>query len=227
MSKGRIAIIGGTGDLGFGLALRLAKARERIIIGSRDKPKAEDASRRLKEILGEDVTVEGLENADAAARAEVVILSIPLHAQGKILEGIASGLDEGDIVVDTTVPLETYIGGRPTRTIDLWRGSAAERVVDLVPKGVRVVSAFHTVSAMELQLIEREIDCDIIVCGDDEHAKHVVMGLAEKIPGARAIDGGKLEYSRIVEKLAALLININLRYGIDHAGIRITGIPIK
>ncbi len=222
-----IAIIGGTGQQGFGLVLRLITAGENVIIGSRSKPKAEEAVTKVKETLGKDVHVEGLENANAVAKATITILTVPLHAQIKTLQSLRKGFKEGDIIVDVTVPLERCIGGKSTRTVGLWRGSAAQQAAELVPSWVRVVSAFHTVSAQALQKLEEKVDSDVIVCSDDERAKGVVMDLAEEIPGVRAVDGGMLDNARIVEQLAALLICLNIRYGVQNAGVRITGVPHK
>ncbi|MEM3045927.1 MAG: NADPH-dependent F420 reductase, partial [Candidatus Bathyarchaeia archaeon] len=131
----------------------------------------------------------------------------------------------GDILVDVTVPLATAVEGKPTRTLGVWQGSAGEQARELVPSRVKVVSAFNNVSAEQLQDLKSRVDCDVIVCGDDEDAKRTVMGLVRELPGARPIDGGPLENARIVEQLTALLISINLNYGVTSAGVRITGIP--
>ena len=226
MSNNRaIAIIGGTGDQGFGLALRWAKAGEHIIIGSRRKEKAEAAAARLREILGETVKVEGLENSDAAAKADIVVLTVPFFAQVNIIKSIRKSLKKNCIFIDVTVPLASAaIGGEPTQTLGVWQGSAAELSKHLLPKTVKVVGAFKEISAEALQDINSPVDSDTIICSDDDEAKKVVMELAEKIPGVRAIDGGKLENSRIIEQLTALLIGINIRYKVHRAGIRITGI---
>ena len=127
-------------------------------------------------------------------------------------------------MVNLTVPLETTVGGRPTRTLGVWAGSAGELVASLVPKGVKVVSAFNNVSAELLNDLSREVDSDILVCGNDEDAKKVVLELVRALPGARGIDAGPLENSRTVEQLTALLVSLNIRYGVKSAGLRITGI---
>jgi NADPH-dependent F420 reductase len=222
---GRIAIVGGTGDQGFGLALRWAKAGEQIIIGSRQKQKADEAVARLKQILGEEVRVEAMENAEAVAGTNLVVLTVPFAGQMAILKSIKKSLKEGTILVDVTVPLAAEIGGKATHMLGVWQGSAAEQAAEAVPKGVRVVSAFHNVSAGALEDINTDLDCDIIVCGDDMEAKEVVNDLVRKIPGAGYVDGGPLENSRIVESLTALLISINVLYKTHDVGIRITGIP--
>ncbi len=220
-----IAVIGGTGDQGFGLTLRWAKAGEHVIIGSRRREKAERAAARARKILGENVLIEGLENKDAAAKADIVVLTVPFFAQIDIIKSIRDQLKENCIFVDVTVPLASAaIGGEPTQTLGVWQGSAAELAKSLLPSHVKVVAAFKEISAEALQDINSPVDSDTIVCSDEEEAKRVVMELAEKIPGIRAIDGGKLENSRIVEQLTALLIGINIRYKVHRAGIRITGI---
>jgi NADPH-dependent F420 reductase len=127
------------------------------------------------------------------------------------------------ILVDTTVPLAASIGGRPTRTLGVWQGSAAQQAQELVPDGVAVVAAFHNISS-ELLNGDDQIDCDAIVCSDNKEAAKKVRELARKIPGVRAIDGGKLENARIVEQITALLIGLNIRHK-GHSGIRITGLP--
>jgi NADPH-dependent F420 reductase len=126
-------------------------------------------------------------------------------------------------VVDTTVPLAASVGGRATRTLGVWQGSAAQETAELVPKGVPVVAAFHHVSA-DLLNGDGPVDCDVMVCSDDPAASLQVQTLAAKIPGVRAIDGGKLEAARIVEPITALLIGLNIRHK-GHSGLRITGLP--
>lgn len=220
----KIAVIGGTGAQGFGLALRFAKTGESVIIGSRQKQKAEEAAGRIKAMLGSAARVQGMENAEAAERSNLLILAVPFSAQIEILKSIKGKLKEGDTLIDVTVPLASDIGGKATRTLGIWEGSAAQQAAGLIPKQVRIVSAFHNVSAESLQDVHSQIDCDILVCGDDPDAKVVAKELIEKIPGARYINGGPLENSRIVEQLTALLISININYKVHRAGIRITGI---
>ena len=220
-----VAVIGGTGDQGFGLALRWAKAGKHVIIGSRRFEKAQRAVARAKEILGEEVEIEGLENKDAAAKADIVVLTVPFFAQIGIIKSIRNYLKNGCIFIDVTVPLASAaIDGEPTQTLGVWQGSAAELARSLLPSHVKVAAAFKEISAEALQDVNSPVDSDTIVCSDDEEAKRKVMELAELIPGIRAIDGGKLENSRIVEQLTALLIGINIRYKVHKAGIRITGI---
>ncbi|MEO2241434.1 MAG: NADPH-dependent F420 reductase [Euryarchaeota archaeon] len=222
----RLALVGGTGDQGFGLALRFAAAGHEVVIGSREEERALKAAERAMELLSEhgyeDATVEGKENEEAVSDADVVLLTVPFFAVIETVRGLRDALPDDAIIVDVTVPLETAIGGRPTRTITPWEGSAAETVQSLVEQPV--VSAFENVSAELLRELDREVECDVVVCSDDEDAKRTVMELAEDIPGVRAIDGGPLANARIVESITALLIGLNQRYGKKGIGIRFTGI---
>lgn len=222
----KIGIIGGTGDQGLGLALRFAKAGEQIIIGSRDVKKAENAVNLIKNMLNSDecTNVMGLTNEEAAREADLMILTVPLQAQMVTLKSIKDQV-EGKILIDATVPMESCLGGSPVRYVNMWDGSAAERTANfLKDKNVRIVSAFNNISAASLTNIEKDIDCDCLISGDDPEAKEETMNLAEKIPGVRAIDCGPLENARIVEKITPLLINLNIRNKIKLAGIRITGL---
>ncbi len=170
----------------------------------------------------EDVIVEGRENPDATAEADVVFLTVPFFAVIDTVRAIRDSLDEDAIVVDVTVPLETAIGGEPTRLIRPWAGSAAETVQSLVDNPV--VSAFENVSAELLRDLEKDVECDVVVCSDYEDAKRTVMKLAGEIPGVRAVDGGPLENARIVEAITALLIGLNARYGKEDIGIKFTNL---
>jgi 8-hydroxy-5-deazaflavin:NADPH oxidoreductase len=225
-----IAIIGGTGPEGSGLARRWAQAGEAIIIGSRDEKRAADAAQKLREsvcggtgVPGRALVIAGAENKAACETAEIVVLTVPFDGQAEMLKHIKPALRPGQILVDTTVPLAASVGGRPTRSLGVWQGSAAQQAAELVPEGVSVVAAFHNVSA-ELLHHERPVDCDVIVCSDDKAAAQRVRALARKIPGVRALDGGKLENARIVEQITALLIGFNIRSK-GHSGLRITGLP--
>ena len=220
MNAETIAIIGGAGELGFGLALRFARAGLKVVIGSRDEAKAQEAATRVKAaIVGANVS--GLGNPEAAANGTVVILAVPFSAQAAILKSIKPALKTA-ILVDATVPLAATVGGRPTRMLGVWEGSAAQAARELLP-GVPVVSAFHNVSADVLQDLSATPDCDILICGDDAAAKERVAALVKLIPGLRPVDAGALEMSRIVESLTALLIALNRRHKVHHCGIRITG----
>ncbi|HZR65290.1 MAG TPA: NADPH-dependent F420 reductase [Terriglobales bacterium] len=241
-----IAIVGGTGPAGSGLAFRLAMAGEGVVIGSRDAKRAAEAAAALKSKIealnGETgpalsgrsgaasrtgalgrAQLSGAENSEACRSAEIVILTIPFQSHAEMVKQLKPSLKSGQIVVDATVPLASSIGGRSTRTLGVWHGSAAQQAAELVPEGVAVVAAFHNVSA-ELLKQKGSIDCDVIVCSDDKEAGKRVRGLVRKIPGLRAIDGGKLENARIVETITALLIGLNIRHK-GHSGLRITGLP--
>ncbi len=220
-----IAIIGGTGGQGFGLALRWARAGYPVIIGSRAKERAEAAAQKASAAVGAGVRVQGLENRAATEAANIVVLTVPFEAQVDILKGIKDALAPGKLFVDVTVPLAASVGGRATRTLGVWQGSAAAQAVELVPKGVPVVGAFQTVASDALQDLDHPLDSDVLVCGDDKEAKQRFRPLVEAVPGARFVDGGPLENSRILEQVTALLIGINIRYKVHGAGIRITGLP--
>ena len=222
----KIAIIGGTGDQGLGLALRFVKAGEDIIIGSRDVKKAENAVDIVKEMLedGEVSNIRGLTNIDAAQEGDIILLTVPLQAQIITLKSIKEYIGD-KIVIDATVPLDGCLGGRPTRYVDVWQGSAAERTAELLENtDAKVVSAFNNISAASLLDIKNDVDCDCLVSSDDEEARKEVMELAEKIPDVRSLDCGPLENARIVEKITPLLINLNIRNKIKLAGLRITGL---
>jgi 8-hydroxy-5-deazaflavin:NADPH oxidoreductase len=225
-----IAIIGGTGAEGSGLALRWARAGEIVIIGSRDAQRAAEAAAKLREkitaeagVPGRLIEISGAENQAACRGAEIVVLTVPFESQAEMLKHLKPALRTGQILVDATVPLAASVGGRATRTLGVWQGSAAEQAAELVPEGVAVVAAFHNTSAEVLRGAD-PVDCDVIVCSDDKEAGVKVRALARKIPGVRAIDGGKLENARIVEQITALLIGMNIRHK-GHSGIRITGLP--
>jgi hypothetical protein len=220
-----VAVVGGTGDQGYGLALRWAAAGKHVLIGSRVRQRAEDAAARVKAAVGDAAHVEGGENAEVVARAPMVVLSVPFEVQIATLKTQKAAWKPGQILVDLTVPLETSAGGSPTRVLGVWAGSAAEQAAQHVPENVSVVGAFHNVGAHALQEIAHSVECDIIVCGDNAEARGRVRPWVEAIPGCRYVDGGKLENARIVESLTALLIGINRRYKIPGAGVRITGIP--
>lgn len=217
-----IAIVGGTGPEGSGLALRWARAGEHVIIGSRDAQRARDAAAKLSEQLG-TTKVSGAENSAACSQADIVVLTIPFQSHAEMLKHLKPALRTAQVLIDTTVPLAASVGGRATRTLGVWQGSAAEQAAELVPEGVPVVAAFHNTSADVLQGAD-DVDCDVLVCSDDKEAAKRVRALAWKIPGVRAIDAGKLENARIVEQITALLIGLNIRHK-GHSGLRITGLP--
>ena len=222
-----IAIVGGTGAEGSGLALRWARAGVTIIIGSRDGKRASEAAEKLSSRLGSANAagkISGAENQAACESAEIVVLTIPFENHAEMLKQLKPAMRPGQILVDATVPLAASIGGRPTRVLGIWQGSAAQQAAELVPDGVAVVAAFHNTS--EVLQHDGTMDCDIIVCSDSKEAGSKVRALARKISGVRSIDGGKLENARIVEQITALLIGMNIRHK-GHSGIRITGLPTE
>ncbi len=217
-----VCIVGGTGALGFGLAVRLGRAGVPVVIGSRERARAIEAADRATQRVptGE---FSGLENADAVLGAEIVILSVPFRSQSETLTNLKNALVAGQLVIDATVPLAAAVSGKATRTLGVWQGSAAQQAQEMAPDGVRVVSAFHTISAALLTDLDHEFDEDVLVCGDRREDKRRVAELVQRIDGLRAVDCGPLEMARIVEQLTALLISINVRHKV-HAGIRITGL---
>ncbi len=217
-----VCIVGGTGALGFGLALRLGNAGMPVVIGSRSGDRAHEAAARAAEAVAEGQFA-GAENPDAVQGAEIVILSVPFRSQSETLTNLKAALAPGQLLVDATVPLAAAVSGKATRLLGVWQGSAAQQAQEMVPDGVRVVSAFHTVSAALLSDLDHDLDEDVLLCGDKRADKAQVKELVELIPGLRVIDCGGLELARIVEGLTPLLISINVRNK-TRAGIRITGI---
>lgn len=231
MDVNTIAVIGGTGDQGMGLALRWARAGRHVVIGSRAKDRAVAAAEKVRSLIGastraDEIHVEGLENPEAVERASLVVLTVPFEAQAATLSGLKERFRPGQILVDCTVPLESAVGGSPSRLLGVWSGSAAEQAARLVPENVAVVAAFHSASAHLLQDLSQVVECDVIVCGDDAAARGSLAPWVEAIPDCRYVDGGKLENARIVESLTALLVGINRRYKVRSAGIRLTGVPL-
>lgn len=218
-----IAIIGGTGPQGIGLALRWARAGETVVIGSRDAARAQQAAQAIQTRVGPQAAVSGLENAAAVAASDLAVMTVPFEGAAALLKQLKTSFRPGSILMDATVPLAASVGGRASRTLGVWQGSAVQQTAELVPKGVSVAAAFQNVSA-ELLNGDDDIDCDVIVCSDDTNATQAAIELAAKIPRIRAIDGGKLENARIVEQITALLIGLNIRHK-GHGGVRITGLP--
>jgi len=218
-----IPIIGGTGALGYGLALRWARAGRAVVIGSRSAERAAEAARKLSE-LAPDAEIEGLANEQAAKQGPVVFLTVPFRAQSENLNNLRGALEPGQLLVDCTVPLAAAVSGKATRSLGVWQGSAAQQAEEMVPDGVTVVAALHTVSAPTLADLTAELDEDVLLCGDRKVDKAKVARLIEAIPGLRPVNAGQLEMARIVEQLTPMLISINARYK-THAGIRILGLP--
>jgi NADPH-dependent F420 reductase len=217
-----IPIIGGTGALGYGLALRWARAGHAVVIGSRSEERAAETARKLAE-LAPDAEIEGLANEQAAKQGSVVFLTVPFRAQSENLNNLREALEPGQLLVDCTVPLAAAVSGKATRSLGVWQGSAAQQAEEMVPDGVNVVAALHTVSAPTLADTAAELDEDVLLCGDRKVDKAKVARLVEAIPGLRAVNAGQLEMARIVEQLTPMLISINARYK-THAGIRIMGL---
>lgn len=218
-----VAILGGTGQLGFGLAVRLGKAGVPVIIGSRDAGRAQEAAERAAAKVPGG-TFSGAANAEATAAAgQVVVLAVPFASSASTVKSVTESLREDHIVLDVTVPLAPAIGGKPTQMLGVWQGSAAQQTQSLVPKGVRVVSGLHTVDYSTLENVDASVDQDTLICGDRKADKAVIIDLLSQIDGLRVIDAGRLDQSRTVESLTALLIGMNIRFK-THAGLRITGI---
>ncbi len=224
MSTGEpIPIVGGTGALGFGLALRLAAAGRRVVIGSRDAGRAEEAAARVRDRVA-GAEVEGAQNPEASKRGPIVFLAVPFRAQSENLTNLKGALTEGQILVDATAPLAAAVSGKATRLLGVPQGSAAEQAQEMVPEGVTVVSALHTVSATKLNDLDARLDEDVLVTGNPKEAKRRVAELIALVPGLRPVNAGALEAARLVEGLTPLLISVNIRNG-SHAGVRLTGLP--
>jgi NADPH-dependent F420 reductase len=218
-----VAIVGATGALGFGLALRFGASGVPVVLGSRSAERAEEATARARERVPGGA-FEAAVNDEAARAAEIVLLCVPFRNQAENLGNLKEALREGQILVDSTVPLAAAVGGRATRTLGVPQGSAAQQAAEMAPEGVRVVAALHTVSAPKLSDPEERLDEDVLVCGDRRDDKQRVAELIERIPGLRCVNAGRLEMARVVEQMTALMISINARYK-THAGVRIEGLP--
>lgn len=218
-----VSIIGASGALGFGLALRLARAGSEVAIGSREPERAREAAARAREAVPEG-SLRGLSNAEAAAANELVILSVPFRNQSETLHNLRDVLRAGQLVIDATVPLAATVGGKATRTLGVWQGSAAQQAQEMVPDDVHVVSALHTVSAATLRDLDHELDEDVLLAGDRRADKRRAAHLIDVIDGLRCVDVGRLEMARMTESLTALMISINARHK-TRAGVRITGLP--
>jgi NADPH-dependent F420 reductase len=204
----------------------MAKAGEHVLIGSREAGRAQETARLLRERIGGSAQIEGTDNPSAAAVCDIAVLTVPFSGVVALLKQLKSVWKPGTIVIDTTVPLAATVGGAATRVLGVWQGSAAEQTKELLPAGVSLAAAFQNLGA-DVLAADTPVDCDVLVCSDDEKAKQVASELVGKIPGARPLNGGKLENARIVESLTALLIGLNMRYKVHGAGIRFTGLPLK
>ncbi|MEN6342567.1 MAG: NADPH-dependent F420 reductase, partial [Methanospirillum sp.] len=218
----KVAVIGGTGGQGLGIAVRFVKAGEDVIIGSRTSDKAEAAVVKVKELLGDVKNVRAMANPDAAKAADVLMLTVPLAAQKDTLLSIKEGA-AGKPLMDATGPLESAIGGSATKCMNLPDGSAAQRAQAILPDA-KVICAFNNISQTWFMQLDEPIDCDCLICGNDKDAKAMVTPLIEKIPGVKVVDCGMLERASIIEKITPLLIGLNIRNKCQFGGIRITGL---
>lgn len=220
-----IALLGGTGKLGPGLAMRFARAGVPVLVGSRDAEKgvaaAAEINEKLQAAVAEFTPVEGMDNAWAAARSKVAVITVPFEGQAALLPPLAESLKD-KVVVSTAVPLHFEPGAGPVH-VDVPEGSAAQQVAALLP-GSRVAAAFHTVSSAELKRLHQPLNAHVVVTGDDAEAKRVAQALVRMLPGVRAVDGGALRYARYSEQLTVLLLNINGIYK-AHTGVVITDLP--
>jgi NADPH-dependent F420 reductase len=214
-----IAVLGGTGKEGSGLALRWAAAGHAIIIGSREADKAQRAAEELNSALGKSAA-QGMPNREAAAQADVVVMTVPYAAHAATLESVQD-LVQGKVFVDVTVPLDPQNVRRARMPA---AGSASVEAQQRLGDGVRVVAAFQNISAEHLKSLDHEIECDVLVCGNDKDAKKLVIELAQAAH-ITAWDAGPIENAMVVEGLTSVLINLNIRHKVKAAGIRITGIP--
>lgn len=218
-----VSIIGASGALGFGLAVRLARAGSEVVIGSRDPERAEQSVARAREAVPGGA-FSGAANAEAAAASELLILTVPFRNQAETLHDLRDVLRPGQLLIDATVPLAAAVGGRATRMLGVWQGSAAQQAQEMVAEGVTVLSALHTISAASLRDLHHELDEDILLAGDRRADKARAAALLDGIDGLRCVDCGRLEMARVTEQLTALMISINVRYK-THAGAKITGLP--
>jgi NADPH-dependent F420 reductase len=220
-----VALLGGTGKLGPGLAMRFARAGVPVLIGSRDAEKGVAAAAEVREKLGAGgdsfAPVEGMDNAWAAARGRIALITVPYEGQAAMLPGLAESL-RGKVVVSTAVPVRFEPGVGPLH-VDVPEGSAAQQVAALLP-GSHIAAAFHSVSSAELKKLAKPIDAHVVVTGDDAQAKRDTMELVRLLPGARPVDGGPLRCARYSEELTVLLLAVNGIYR-THAGIVLTNLP--
>ena len=220
----RIAVVGGTKGLGFGLALRFAAAGEEVWIGSRSADRAEAAAAECNGRLT-GAEVRGSPNLEVVKGADVVFVTVPFPGHAETYRQLKEALPPGATVVDCNVPLASEVGGKPTRMLGVWEGSAAQQAKGILGRGFPLAAGFHTIMAGALADVDQPLHGDVLVCGETD-AKDVTRGLVGLIAGARYVDCGPLEMARILESLTALLIGINGRYKLDPgAGIVISNLP--
>ncbi len=216
----KIALLGGTGDIAEGLVLRWCKAGHEIFVGSRSDEKAKTIAGeymdKLKEI-GMETEIHGMPNADAAASAEVIIISIPPEYAASTISQIKDSITD-QVVVSPVVPMakegKSFVFSPPAQ------GSSALEIKDALPETAKLVSAYHNLPAKELSKIDMELDYDVVMCGDDDEAKEVVKGLTEDMPNLRALDAGPLEVSAMIEAMTPLIVNLNIRYKPQHFSVK-------
>ena len=199
-------------------------AGHQVIIGSRSPDRAAEAAKTIAQTARRPVRASGSSNESAVSQADVIVVTVPFTALLETLKTVKPSFKPGQVLVNVSVPLETAVGGRATRTVGVWAGSAGELAASVVPKTVSVVTAFNNVSAELLKDPSKPVECDVLVCSNDENAKRIVLDLVKSLGGARGFDAGALENSRIIEQITALLVSLNIRYKVKNAGLRITGI---
>jgi len=219
VSQVKIAVLGGTGKEGSGLALRWAAAGYDVTLGSRELEKAQRAAAELNATLGQDI-VRGMTNRDAAAQADVVVVTVPYAAHAATIESVKD-VAQGKVLVDVTVPLDPQNVRRVKMPA---AGSASVEAQQLLGERVKVVAAFQNISAEHLRSLDHDIECDVLVCGNDKDAKQQVIELAQAAR-IQAWDAGPIENAVVVEGLTSVLINLNIKHKVKASGIRITGIP--
>ena len=201
-------------------------AGHQVIVGSRSPDRAAEAAKTIAQTARRPVRASGSSNESAVSQADVIVVTVPFTALLETLKTVKPSFKPGQVLVNVSVPLETAVGGRATRTVGVWAGSAGELAASVVPRTVSVVTAFNNVSAELLRDPSKPVDCDILVCSNDDNAKKIVLDLVKSIGGARGFDAGALENSRTVEQITALLVSLNIRYNVKSAGLRITGISL-
>ena len=218
-----VAIVGGTGKQGFGIALRLAEAGHRVLIGSREPQRAVAAADEAAAMVGGEASIEGMGAAESASLADVVFVTVPYEAQAEVLAGIAPTLRRNAVVVITSNPIAREVIRAPGAITGEQVRSAAEEAARDLPEHVRVVAGFQSVAAAHLRNLRRPVEGDVLLCGDDDAAKATVGSLVEDVPNLRWVDAGALSMARAVERLTGLLISVNRRYGVSGATVRIEG----
>jgi len=213
-----IAVLGGTGKEGKGLAYRWAKAGYRVLIGSRSSEKAVIAASEILELLEAAGSVVGMDNLEATTQADIVVLTVPYSAHRATLESVKDAL-KGKLLIDVTVPL---VPPKVSKVQMPLAGSAAQEAREIIGEGVEVVAAFQNISHEHL-LEDGDVECDVLVTGTSKDARHEALKLVEAA-GLVGWDAGPIENSVVVEGLTSVLININKQYGSTHSGIRITGV---